>query len=341
MTSLLIHDPGMLTTIQDMERIGSQKYGAIASGCMDTWSARIANLLVENPETEAVLEMTFLGPKIEFTENTLIAITGGNLNPMINNLPLPMNRPVYIRKGAVLEFGFAAEGCRAYLALQGGLNVPYVMGNKSTYLRAQLGGYEGRALKAGDQLPLSQAKPTVFSSFAEKNLTDSFWAPGWSMGKKSLPKSGETIEIRVTAGPQIDWFASEALEKFLSKPFEITQESDRMGYRLNGNTLEKSRTEDMISEAIGFGSIQVPPDGNPILLLADRQTTGGYPKIAQIIQSDLPLVAQLSPGFSITFRMISFNEAESSIVMKEMDLEKEKVALECYKRELMQGGSPQ
>lgn len=335
MTTLLIHESGMLTTIQDMGRTGSQKYGVIASGSMDTWSARIANLLVENPETEAVLEMTFLGPKIEFTENTMIAVTGGNMNPVIDGLPLPMNRPVYIRRNTVLEFGFAVEGCRTYLAIQGGFNVPDVMGSKSTYLRAQLGGHHGRALKAGDQLPLSIPKPTFFSSFAEKNLTESFWTPGWSMGKRRLPKNGETIEIRVTPGPQMDWFTPKALEEFLSKPFEITQESDRMGYRLSGNILEKSRTEDMISEAIGFGSIQVPPDGNPILLLADRQTTGGYPKIAQIIQSDLPLVAQLSPGFSITFRMVSFNEAESSIVMKEMDLEKEKVALECYRRELI------
>lgn len=339
MTTLLIHEPGMLITIQDMGRIGSQKYGVIASGSMDTWSARIANLLVENPETEAVLEMTFLGPKIEFTENTLIAVTGGDMNPMVDGIPLPMNRPVYLRKNTILEFGFASEGCRTYLAVQGGFNVPFVMDSKSTYLRAQLGGYQGRALKAGDQLPLSQASPTVFSSFAEKNLIDSFWAPGWSMGKTRLPQSGETVDIRVTPGPQIDWFTPEALKKFLSEPFEITQESDRMGYRLSGNILEKSRVEDMISEAIGFGSIQVPPDGNPILLLADRQTTGGYPKIAQIIQADLPLVAQLSPGFSVTFRMISFNEAESSMVMKEMDLEKEKVALECYRRELIQGGN--
>lgn len=339
MTALLIHEPGMLTTIQDMGRIGSQKYGVIASGSMDTWASRMANLLVENSETEAVLEMTFLGPKIEFTENTLIAVTGGNMNPNMDGRPFPMNRPVYLRKRAILEFGFAAEGCRTYLAVQGGLNVPFVMGSKSTYLRAQLGGYQGRSLKAGDKLPLSPAKPTVLSSFAEKNLTESFWAPAWSIGKTRLPQNGETIEIRVTPGPQIDWFTSEAIEKFLSTPFEITQESDRMGYRLSGSILEKSRTEDMISEAIGFGSIQVPPDGNPILLLADRQTTGGYPKIAQIIQSDLPLIAQLSPGFSITFRMISFNEAESSIVMKEMDLEKEKVALECCIREMMQGGN--
>lgn len=336
MNGMIIYNPGMLSSLQDLGRTGYQKYGVIASGVMDEWSARSANLLVGNQESEAVLEMTFLGPSLELMDDSWVAITGGNLHPTIDGEEVPMWRPVYLPKGKRLEFGSAdSEGCRAYLAVRGGFDVPIVMGSKSTYLRAALGGYEGRALKKGDQIPIGESSPSSYMKWMKKKLVGSFWAPWWAMAHPNYAALGETIEIRVTVGPQKEWFTDEAITKFFEMPFEISEESDRMGYRLKGEKIERVRSEDMISEAIGFGSVQIPPDGNPIILLADRQTAGGYPKIGQIAKVDLPLLAQLMPGTLIRFRLISFNEAESLLVMSELEMEKQRVAIHYSQREDM------
>lgn len=338
MNTMTICSPGMLSSLQDLGRIGYQKYGVISSGVMDEWSARSANLLVGNSEGEAVLEMTFLGPSIEFAEDAWIAITGGNLQPMLEGVEVPMWRPVYLQKGRRLEFGSAlSEGCRGYLAVRGGFEVPLIMGSKSTYLRAELGGFEGRALKKGDQIPVGEAASCPYMKWMNKQITGSFWSSLWAISHPNYSFNGEVVEIRVTDGPQKEWFTEEAIQKFFEVPFEISGESDRMGYRLKGEALARLRSEDMISEAIGFGSIQVPPDGNPIILLADRQTAGGYPKIGQVAKVDLPILAQLLPGTMIRFRLISYNEAESLLVMSELEMDKQKVAIQYCQRENMMG----
>ena len=249
-----------------------------------------------------------------------------------------MWRPVYLQKGRRLEFGSAlSEGCRGYLAVRGGFEVPLIMGSKSTYLRAELGGFEGRALKKGDQIPVGEAVSCPYMKWMNKQITGSFWSSLWAISHPNYSFDGEVVEIRVTDGPQKEWFTEEAIQKFFEVPFEISGESDRMGYRLKGEPLARLRSEDMISEAIGFGSIQVPPDGNPIILLADRQTAGGYPKIGQVAKVDLPILAQLLPGTMIRFRLISYNEAESLLVMSELEMDKQKVAIQYCQRENMMG----
>ena len=330
--SMKILRSGMLTSIQDMGRRGYQKYGIIGSGEMDAWSARMANILVENDETEGVLELTMMGPQIEFTEDALIALTGGDLQAMIEDKEVPLWRPVYIKKGSVLNFGFAVSGCRAYLAVSGGFDIPLIIGSKSTYLRAGLGGFKGRALKEGDELFLG-SKHTAFKDFAAKNISESFWAPTWSLPQPVWPGGDEPVEVRVTPGAQMELFTPESIHVFFSQIFTITAEADRMGYRIQGTPITLIQKEDMISEAISFGSIQVPPDGNPIILLADRQTAGGYPKIAQVCSVDLSLIAQLKPDFQLSFRLISHNEAEALFLMRETDLLQQKYSVSYFQRE--------
>ena len=335
--SMKILKGGMLTSIQDIGRRGYQKYGIIGSGEMDEWSARIANILVENDEAEGVLELTMMGPQIEFTENALIALTGGDLQATINDKAVPLWRPIYIKKGAVLNFGFAVNGCRAYLAVSGGFDIPLVIGSKSTYLRAGLGGFHGRALKEGDHLLLGN-QSTAFKDFAAQTASkveEYFWTPAWSLPHPTWPSGDESVEIRVTCGAQMDLFTTESLTAFFNEAFTITAEADRMGYRLQGKPISLIKKEDMISEAISFGSIQVPPEGNPIILLADRQTAGGYPKIAQVCSVDLSLIAQLKPDFKIKFRMISHNEAEALFLIRETDLLQQKYSVSFFQRETL------
>ena len=330
--SMKILRGGMLTSIQDLGRLGYQKYGIIGSGVMDEWSARMANILVENDENEGVLELTMFGPQIEFLEDTLIALTGGDLQAMIEDKEVPLWRPVYIKKGSVLSFGFAVSGCRAYLAVSSGFDIPLIIGSKSTYLRAGLGGFKGRALKEGDELFLG-SKHTAFKDFAAKNISESFWAPTWSLPHPVWPSGDESVEIRVTSGAQMKLFTSESIHAFFNQNFTITADSDRMGYRLQGDRLSLIAKEDMISEAISFGSIQVPSEGNPIILLADRQTAGGYPKIAQVCSVDLSLIAQLKPDFQLSFRLISHNEAEALFLMRETDLLQQKYSVSFVQSE--------
>jgi len=316
---LTIRKGGIQTTVQDLGRSGFQKYGIVASGAMDPYSLRMANILVGNEENAAALEIALVGPEIRFEEDALISICGGDLSPQLDGKATGLWRFIRVHKGQTLTFGTPRRGSRAYLAVAGGINVPEVMGSRSTYLRAALGGFNGRALESGDQLAIGAADRP---NFAEDG--PSWFTPSPFYSSKPV--------IRVTAGRQFDLFSDESRQRFFSESFSVSSQSDRMGYRLDGPRLELANKQEMISEAVAFGSIQVPPDGKPIILMADRQTAGGYPKIAEAITADLPLISQLKPGDRLRFTEVGIEEAQRLLRLQERTINCLKNAIRLKRR---------
>ncbi|MEF2965758.1 biotin-dependent carboxyltransferase family protein [Paenibacillus sp. M1] len=318
--SLIVNKPGLLTTVQDLGRFGLQKYGVIAGGAMDPFALRIANLLVGNDDNAAGLEITLLGPELVFAETALISVCGGDLSPKLDGRPLPLWRTVLAPKGSVLTFGRMVRGCRAYLAVSGGIAVPARMNSRSTYLRAAIGGHEGRALRKGDRLPFG-AKTlrglNLLGRLAREAVTEAGAVSPWAVAPSLLPAYAPNPELRVLAGTEMELFDEQSLERFFSEPYEVLPQSDRMGYRLTGSELHLRERKEMISSAVTFGTVQVPADGRPIVLMADRQTTGGYPKIAQVATADLPLLAQTNLGAKVSFRLISLEAAQADYLARE------------------------
>lgn len=306
---LTVLKPGLLVTVQDLGRFGYGKHGVITAGAMDKEAHRIANWLVGNPDDAAALEITWSGFSVRVEEDGWIAVAGGDLSPRIGDMPVPMWRPVYVRKDSVLTFHHVRSGCRAYLAVSGGLDVPKVMDSRSTYLRAGIGGWQGRPLRTGDRL---SAYPSRLShrSVDLSKLEGFFYAPRWSVLPGKIPATGQEMTVRAMPGRQYEDFDEASRRGFFRQPFRIRPESDRMGYRLTGPDLRLTKAKEYVSEAVALGTIQVPADGQPIILMADRQTLGGYPKIAQIASVDIPLVAQLQPGGTLRFKEITLREAE-------------------------------
>ncbi|MFO1442365.1 biotin-dependent carboxyltransferase [Bacillus sp. Bva_UNVM-123] len=292
--------PGMLTSVQDLGRKGYQQYGMAVSGAMDTYALRMANILVGNEEHEAALEMTLIGPVLFVESDCTIAVTGADLSPAVNGQLIPMWTSIHLVAGSILQFGKLNTGCRAYLAVEGGLDVPPIMGSRSTYLRAGIGGHKGRALQTGDKLSRldildgQKRKANKLRRRLHANL---------------IPSYSSHIQLRVVLSPQWNDFRKNSHEKFLTSKFQITSQSDRMGYRLLGTPLEVKHDVEQITEPIPFGTIQVPPGGYPIVLLADRQTSGGYPIIATVISVDLPKIAQGKPGDLISFAVVDIEES--------------------------------
>jgi len=305
--------PGALSTLQDLGRRGFQHLGVPVGGVMDERSHRVANLLVGNPEHEATLEITLLGPSLRFQQVALIAIAGADLSACIGEHAVPLETPVLVRAGSQLNFGRRVFGVRTYLAVHGGFAVPAVMQSKSTYVRGKFGGFQGRALQKGDALELAPADAQrVYPRLATKLrasplpfslLEDRPRLPG------ALSEASATA-ARAIVGQQWRAFSAEAQRQFQQAEFRLSPHSDRMGFRLQGPRLALREPLEMISEAVAFGTIQVPPDGNPIVLMADRQTTGGYPKIASVASVDLPALAQQMPAQSVRFALISLEQAQ-------------------------------
>ncbi len=287
---------GMWTTVQDLGRVGQRAAGVPLSGAMDAFAARVANLLVGNAENAAVLELTLLGPEIEFLSDGWIALTGAEF------AGCEAWRPVAVRTGQRLKFGPATKGCRGFLAFAGGIGVMPVLGSRSTYSRAGLGGWQGRALQVGDILPIGVA----FREVADR----------WSIDSRIMPNYGAAPTVRVVLGAQ----AAEFGDAWLKSVFNVTPLSDRMGMRLAGAALARTLDSDLLSSAVAPGTVQVPPDGQPIVLLADAQTIGGYPQLAHVIGVDLPLLAQLRPGDSVRFRVVSIEEAQERWLAREQTL---------------------
>ena len=285
--------PGPYSTIQDRGRFGYLQFGIPPSGAVDTFAYSISNLLVGNDPDEAVLEVTVLGPTINIVGNGIIAITGGNLSPHLNGSPLPLWESISVKPGDRLSFKGPKEGCRAYIAVGGGIDVPLVMGSRSTYVAGKIGGIGGRPLVAGDRIPCGKKTGT----------------PGRRVPPDLIPTYSSRPTIRVILGPQDDYF-SEGVQTFLDSEFRVSSKADRMGYRLEGPVVaHKERVgKSIISEPSVPGGVQVPPDGQPIILLIE-QTVGGYTKIASVISTDLGFVGQTKPGDRIRFKAVDLKEA--------------------------------
>lgn len=271
---------------------------------MDEFALRMANVLVGNDQNSAALEITVQGPKIEFLAPTWIAVTGADLSPTLDERTISLWESVRVHAGSVLAFGDPRDGMRAYLAVRGGIDVPVVMGSRSTYLKGRFGGLQGRALRKGDQLC---TLPLGRSEFVPKRLPKNYTAPLY----------GGSHRLRVITGPQQDAFDRSALSAFLGSRYKVSSQSDRMGYTLDGPKIEHRAGADIISDGNPPGAIQVPGDGVPRVLLADRGTTGGYTKIATVITSDLSKLAQALPGHAIAFRQVSLQEAQDTLRERE------------------------
>jgi antagonist of KipI len=296
MPSIIIESAGLLTTVQDRGRYGYQRYGMPVSGAMDTFSLELANLLVGNDPGAACLETTVYGPEMLFTGDTTIAVTGADMGLTVNEKSTALNTAISVRQGDRLGFRGLNYGSRSYIAFAGGIEVAAVMGSRSTYLRAATGGHEGRALKPGDELPLGVANNKKKVMKIPEGL---------------IPEYRHSQTIRITTGPEAHFFHISGLRNFLTTEYKVTAQSDRMGYRLSGEpVIRREGRGDIISAGISQGTIQVPGDGQPIILMADRQTSGGYARIACVISVDLTLVAQMIPGDTVRFKEISLEKAQ-------------------------------
>ena len=306
MPRLHVIKAGMLTTVQDRGRWGLQAQGVPVAGPMDPCSHRLANALAGNEPGAATLEVTLVGPELEFDDERVVAVAGAEFELIVDGRPAPLGAFV-VGAGSRLRFGRRARGARAYLAIAGGVAVPPVFGSRATHLTSAMGGLDGRALKAGDELPLGDPRRT------RRTLSARPVSP-------ILALPDRHAVIRVLSGPQQDYFADAALDALQSAPYTIASNSDRMGFRLEGPSLAHARDADIISDATPLGALQVPASGQPILLLADRQTTGGYPKIATTISADISLAGQLGPGDRISFAVCSLHEAMTALIAQERAL---------------------
>jgi len=294
-----ILNPGFLTTVQDGGRRGWARFGVPPSGPLDAVAFRAANLLVGNAPDAAALEITLTGPALRLPREALIAICGAAFDVWAGRLPIPTWHAVYIRAGQYVTFGQRRDGARAYLAVSGGIALPPFLGSQSTYLKGGFGGLEGRALRPGDRLPLGA------SPWREPALV-----AGRSWPQEQRPPYSHAPTVRIVWGPQDDAFTEPARAALTTNEYRLTPEADRMGVRLQGPAIFASRAGESISDGLVSGSIQIPPNGQPIVMLADHQTTGGYPKIATVIQADLPLLAQCLPGDRVRFKSVRLDEAQ-------------------------------
>lgn len=296
---------GSLTTVQDLGRVGYAQYGVPAAGAMDSWSLQVGNILVGNLRNTGGLEMTMGGARIRFLTSTVIAVTGGQGLNTLNGQLIENWKSIQVKPGDMLDIGIIREGCRAYLAIAGGIRVPKVLGSCSTYIPAALGGLEGRALVKGDIL-----KGCVWEEYpGEKPLWEGDFNPR-SLSWRYIPDYSGECTLRVVRGIDAEMFASVALNAFYSSTYTVSGQSDRMGCRLEGSVLNTGLKGNRVSDAVVRGGIQVPPNGQPIILGAE-QTIGGYPIIAVVASVDYPLVAQSSIKQRVRFEEISYAQAES------------------------------
>ena len=302
---LIVHRPGMLTTVQDLGRWGSQRFGIPVAGPMDVFAHRYANALVANDSSAAALEITLIGPELEAVEPAVCAVTGARFEVTVNDIPVPLDTMFDIPPGGRLRFGARAAGARATLAVRGGFDVPSCYGSRATSLVSRIGPFGGRALRSGDVLPVGSAPARHIAARAAAGMP--------------LPEGG--ARLRVVEGPHAGMFERTALESLYAERFTVTPQSNRMGYRLEGPRLAYSGVADLLSDGTPMGSLQVPASGQLILLMADRQTTGGYPKIATVISADLPLAGQLAPGDWIEFAAVTRAEALRALKRQHSQLE--------------------
>ena len=300
--AIRVKNPGMFSSIQDLGRYGYAHLGISVVGAADRLSLRIANLLVGNPDNAPALEMTLLGATLEFEERRIVALAGADCGAKVGTSLLPVGEAVEVPAGGVLKCGGMKTGARSYLALQGGFAVPAVMGSTATDVRGRFGGLEGRRLKAGDLLPVQD----------ERDARARRLRPG------ILDTVSRHDTLRVSRGAQQEWFGPEAFELLFSTPYSISDQSDRTGLRLKGESLRPREQSQLLTDGIPLGALQVPQDGQPIILFVDQQTTGGYPKIANVIMADMHHVGQLRPHEQVRFQEVSIPQAIA--LLKEQEL---------------------
>jgi len=292
---LTIIKPGTLTTIQDEGRFGYRAFGMPIAGVMDHFAYTIANILTENAPEAAAFEMTLLGGAFRFDTDAYVAICGADMQGRLNGKSINAWSAFHVSANSELTFGYALKGCRSYLAVTGGIDMEPVLGSRSTYTRASIGGYKGRALQSGDVLLIGSG---MRSPVREKILSYRYF-----------PRYDTEVFLRVILGPQEDLFTDAGIQTFLNSTYTVTRRNDRMGYMLEGPLIQHAHTADIVSDAICPGAIQVPGSGMPIVMMADCQTTGGYPKIATVIGPDINKLAQAKPNDKVRFVRCSVSEA--------------------------------
>lgn len=301
---------GLLTTVQDKGRYGMQRYGVAVSGAMDHYAHSLANILVGNSRGEASFELTMMGPDVKFHRAVVFAVCGAKFSHMqLNGQPIECGRAYAAQAGDVLKIGYAEKGVRAYLAVAGGIDVPQIHDSSATYLRGKIGGWDGRAIKAGDRIPM-KAPVSILAKMSERQISlDQFY------------QYDQVRRIRVLMGPQDNYFSEAGKKTFFSSEYTITPENDRMGYRTEGPEIEYAEGYDgnIVSDGIPKGAIQIP-SGKPIIMMADRQTTGGYAKIASVVNVDLAQIAQMRAGDKLTFEEVTIDEAHDWMLKRRDEL---------------------
>ena len=311
--SLTVEDGGILTTVQDTGRPGFRHLGVPVCGAMDTLAARVANLMLANTAPTPLLEYTLMGPTLCFHADTVICLTGGAVTAKLEDQPVPCYQPFVVQAGQTLKLGSIRQGCRGYLAIKGGLHVDHIMRSASTYLRAAIGGFHGRALTTGDNLE--------YIPYSLPSAINMDWSPS-----QDLMSDTTSRPVRVLPTPNPEQFSSDSWHTFFNQSFGIDNASDRMGYRLTGPTVVRRDQDERLTQGVTPGTVQVPHDGHPIILMADSQPTGGYPVIGQVISVDIPRLAQMKPGDTLHFEPIELNDAQSLLKTQEQYLQRLSIA---------------
>jgi antagonist of KipI len=317
---IIVQKEGILSSLQDLGRDGFRNLGINPSGAMDKIAVRLINILLGNDEAEAVLEMHFPAPEILFEEDAIFALGGADFHAKLNNKKLENWKPYFTEKGSILKFSKKTFGMRAYLSVKGGFRIEKWLGSASTNLSAEIGGFSGRKLQKFDKINFNRKTidKKQKSDYKISNSLTSFYS--------RFPI------VRVVVGAEFELLTASSENAFLRQNFAITQNSNRMGFRLEGKPLYLLHKKELVSSAVSFGTIQLLPDGQIIILMADHQTSGGYPRIANVVEIDLPLVAQLGTNDKIAFRVISLEEAENLILHTEFELNHLKFGMEAKLR---------
>ncbi len=333
--SAIVRQPGVLTTVQDLGRVSWQHIGVPVGGAMDSVAQRLGNALVGNDENAATLECTMGGTAIQFDAPALIALAGRNVTASLDGTPIPAWHAIRVHTDALLAIH---TGFRTTLAIAGGVDVPPVLGSRSTCLRAVFGGWHGRALRRDDRLPI--AVPTATSVRMMEHLQSRDRTIGdWSIAPSLLPAYSADATVRFIPGPQFDELSDKSRDAFCSHAFRIASESDRMGFRLTGSPLSLREPREMLSTGVTAGTIQLPSGGAPIVLMADRQTTGGYPRIADVISVDIPVLAQLLPGDNLRFTVTTLASAHTAYLAREHSIAQAYRALQLRYTQGINGSS--
>ena len=297
MNTLRVHEPGLLTTVQDLGRIGFGPLGVSPSGAADTAALRLGNRLVGNDEGAAALEMTLVGGVFSVDNDTTIAMTGSDFGATLDGFYVPPWTSVRVRSGAMLRVGPTRTGARAYLCVHGGIAVEPFLGSSSTHVMTGLGGFQGRSLRPGDVLKIGEST----QSFRKRNVA-----------RRALERLVPRKTIRITAGEQIDQFPESSRRALVEDSYRVLEQSNRMGIRLDGPPIPSNLGGEMITEGVSLGAIQVPAGGMPIILFVEQQTTGGYPKIANVISADIASIGQLRPRDDVRFQLVDMDTARTA-----------------------------